>query len=48
MTDDKKEPTRPAPSSGHTTGSDWSRLTQKEFEDNERELRENIRHRGDF
>lgn len=48
MMDDKKEPARPAPSSGRTTGVDWSRLTDKEFEDKERELRENIRTTGDF
>ena len=48
MSDENKEPKRPAPCSGRTSGVDWSRLTQKEFEDKEREMREDIRTRGDF
>lgn len=53
MTDDKKEPARPASSSGRTTGVDWSRLADSDpdaFEKAERELRESIRSRssGDF
>jgi hypothetical protein len=48
MTDERKpEPKRPAPSCG-STSLDWSRLTQKEFEKKEREMREDIRNSGDF
>jgi hypothetical protein len=49
MSDDK-EPKRPAPSSGRTTGANWANLTPDEFEKAERELRESIRSRssGDF
>jgi hypothetical protein len=47
-----KEPKRPAPSSGRTTGVDWADLARdpQEFEKQERELREAIRSRsnGDF
>ena len=32
MPDDKKEPTRPTPSSGRTTGATWANLTPDEFE----------------
>jgi hypothetical protein len=51
--DDKKEPARPAPSSGRTTGVDWSRLSDSdpdEFARLEREMRSEIRSRanGDF
>jgi hypothetical protein len=42
-----KEPTRPQPKNG-STPFDWSRLSQKEFENKEREMREDIRTRGDF
>jgi hypothetical protein len=52
MSDDKKEPSRPAPSSGRTTGKDWARLADdaQAFEKAENELRESIRSRanGDF
>ena len=46
MPDDKKEPTRPAPSSGRTTGANWANLTPDEFEKAENELRESIRSRS--
>jgi hypothetical protein len=48
---DDREPTRPAPSSGRTTGVNWADLRDpQEFEKQERELRESIRAkaRGDF
>jgi hypothetical protein len=45
-----KEPKRPAPSSGRTTGTDWSSLTEKEFLEKENALRDEIRGKanGDF
>jgi hypothetical protein len=48
MTQPKKEPTRPAPSSGRTTGVPWGELSDKDFQEKEREMRENIRSSGDF
>lgn len=45
------EPKRPAPSSGRTTGTDWSAISSPdEFARLEREMLENIRSRsnGDF
>jgi hypothetical protein len=49
MSDDK-EPKRPMPSSGRTTGANWANLTPDEFEKAENELRESIRSRsnGDY
>jgi hypothetical protein len=45
-----KEPKRPAPSSGRTTGVDWARLDDDTFARLEREMRSDIRSRsnGDF
>jgi hypothetical protein len=50
MSEEKKEPTRPTPSSGRTTGANWANLTPEEFEKAEQELRSDIRSRanGDF
>jgi hypothetical protein len=45
---DKQEPKRPTPSSGRATGVNWPGLTDKEFQEKEAELRENIRNSGDF
>jgi hypothetical protein len=45
-----KEPLRPQPSSGTTTGIPWDKLSDKEFQEKECEMLENIRSRsnGDF
>jgi hypothetical protein len=48
MTDNKKEPARPSPSPGSTLGIPWDKLSEKEFEEKEREMRENIRTSGDY
>jgi hypothetical protein len=46
MSDDTREPARPSPSSGRTTGTDWARLDEKTFSEKERELRDDIRGRS--
>jgi hypothetical protein len=50
MMDDKKEPKRPAPCSGRTSGVNWANLTPEEWASHEAELRDAIRSRsnGDF
>jgi hypothetical protein len=50
MIDDKREPKRPAPSSGRTSGMNWANLSPEEWDLHEAELRDAIRSRanGDF
>jgi hypothetical protein len=49
MSDEKKEPTRPAPSSGRTSGMNWADIaSDKEFSEKDKALRDAIRSRGDF